>query len=145
MRTLLTFWALVALSLAGWADEKKSEEFKGDLKLMQGDWQVTSIERDGVRLSGDEVKSATMKITGDKFVFESPLDGTQEGSLKLDESKKPKHLDVTIASGDKVLAIYEITGDEMKVCYTGPGGDRPTEFTGKVDSGCSLIVMKRKK
>lgn len=144
MRTLLVLLALVTTCFVAGADDKK-DDLKGDLKLMQGEWQVTMIERDGTKISGDDVKSASMKITGNKFTFESPVDGTIEGTLKLDENHKPRHLDATVASGDTVHGIYEVKGDEMKVCHPGPGGDRPKEFSGKADSGCSLIVMKRKK
>jgi uncharacterized protein (TIGR03067 family) len=144
MRSLLILLAVATTFFVAWADDKK-EELKGDLKLMQGEWQVILLERDGVKISGDDVKSATMKITGNKFTFDSPADGIIEGTLKLDETQKPKHLDATIASGDTVYGIYELKDDEFKVCHPGPGGDRPKEFTGKTDSGYSLIVMKRKK
>ncbi|HMP03142.1 MAG TPA: TIGR03067 domain-containing protein [Gemmatales bacterium] len=148
MRCFLALLALVMLSLGSFADDKKEDakpELKGDLKLIQGKWQITLLERDGVRITEEDLKSAAMKINGDRFEYDSPVDGTQEGTLKLDDTKKPKHMDVTVASGDKVLAIYEIKDDELKVCYTGPGSDRPTELSGSSDSGATLIVMKRKK
>jgi uncharacterized protein (TIGR03067 family) len=67
---------------------------------------------------------------------------------KIDPSKKPKHSDATFTEGEltaKTLGIYEVDGDNMKICYGLPGKDRPTEFSSKPGSGQVLIVYKRDK
>jgi uncharacterized protein (TIGR03067 family) len=61
--------------------------------------------------------------------------------IKIDSSKKPKHMDLTIkeAEGEiekfkdqTALAIFELDGDTLKWCAAEPGSDsRPTEFPDK--------------
>ena len=46
--------------------------------------------------------------------------------------------------GMKALSIYELDGDNLKVCST-EGGQRPKEFTAREGSKCSLAVWKRMK
>ena len=39
--------------------------------------------------------------------------------------------------------IYEIAGDDHRVCFSLPGKDRPKEFASKANSGIILQVWKR--
>ena len=41
--------------------------------------------------------------------------------------------------------IYEIDGDNYKVCFAPPGKDRPKEFSSKGDEGLTLSVWKKAK
>jgi uncharacterized protein (TIGR03067 family) len=47
--------------------------------------------------------------------------------------------------GQISLGIYEIAGDDYKVCFAPPGKDRPKEFSSKPGSGYILQVWKRAK
>jgi hypothetical protein len=45
-----------------------------------------------------------------------------------------------------VLGIYELKGDDLKICFVhGGGGERPTDFASKEGTAQSLIVLKREK
>jgi uncharacterized protein (TIGR03067 family) len=74
-----------------------------------------------------------------------------EATFKIDPKAKPKALDITFTAGrfkgDTVLAIYEIDGDTLKVCYstTEDGKGRPTEFDTKADSKAVFMTYKRVK
>jgi uncharacterized protein (TIGR03067 family) len=60
----------------------------------------------------------------------------------------PKQLDFTPPKEKKpILGIYEVTGDELKVClrHASSSEGRPTEFVSKADSKLVLIVFKRQK
>jgi uncharacterized protein (TIGR03067 family) len=47
--------------------------------------------------------------------------------------------------GKTMLAIYELEGDSMKVCYDMSGKERPTEFKTKPGTAQFLAKYKREK
>ena len=59
------------------------------------------------------------------------------GQTKLDPAKSPRAIDITGTKGPDegktFLAIYELKGDELKVCYDLSGKSRPAEFAAKAD------------
>ena len=67
---------------------------------------------------------------------------------KLDPSKSPKEIDITLLEkfggkdGFRMTGIYKLDGDTLTVCRTvSPDYERPKEF--KVAEGHVLIVFKR--
>lgn len=72
-----------------------------------------------------------------------------KGSFKLDPTKKPKTIDMTFPAAldakedQKVLGIYELEGDTLRLCYGPDRGKRPTELNSKAGSKRSVIVFKR--
>jgi uncharacterized protein (TIGR03067 family) len=56
----------------------------------------------------------------------------QAGTQKIDPSKSPKTIDVTMTEGLNkravMLGIYEIDGDTLKACFDPQGKQRPTKF-----------------
>ena len=73
----------------------------------------------------------------------------QVGTQKLDPSKSPKTIDVTVTEGLNkgavMLGIYEINGDTLKVCFDPEGKKRPTEFKSASGSADFVNVHKRVK
>jgi uncharacterized protein (TIGR03067 family) len=125
------------------AAEAPKDDAKSDLKKMEGSWKLAAGETDGDKIPEDGLKNSSLKIKGEKY--DAKLgDSTHEGKLTLDATKKPKTMDAT--DGDNtVKGIYELKGDELKICIAPPGQDRPTEFASKAGSGHILMVWKREK
>ena len=72
-------------------------------------------------------------------------DDVQTGTYKLDPSKTPNWIDVTIGGGT-YLAIYELKGDTLRICHRKAGGDRPTEFVSEAASPNTVLsILKRQK
>jgi uncharacterized protein (TIGR03067 family) len=119
-----------------------------DLKTMEGKWTVEKAEVNGDPLPLEDFRDLIVTISGARYEL-LVKDTKDAGTLKLDETQKPKTMDVTDTEGDDlgklVKAIYELTGDTLRVCYALNGGDRPTEFATKPDSGLLLITYKREK
>ena len=68
-----------------------------------------------------------------------------EVTYKLDVSKTPKWIDLTVG-GEKQAGIFELKGDDLKICSNEKsGGKRPTRFESKPDSEHFLLVFKRAK
>ena len=119
-----------------------------DLNAMKGKWKIEKAEAGGKEIESDDLKSVLLTITGERYEV-LVKDKTDAGTLKLDESQKPKTMDSTDTEGENVgkviKAIYEISGDTMRVCYVLDGGERPTEFATKSDTALLLITYKREK
>ena len=119
-----------------------------DLKAMEGTWKVESAEANGKKVESDELKEIVVKITGDRYEVKVK-DKLDAGTLKLDETQKPKSMDATdtegLDAGKVVKAIYELSGDTLRVCYAIEGGERPTEFATKEGSPVLMLTYKREK
>jgi uncharacterized protein (TIGR03067 family) len=153
MRTL----AVVATLVAGMflvADELKSAEDKDAVKKemakFQGNWKAVSILRNGEEgLPEEDLKKLLLTVEGDKRILKVDDNVVSRGTYKLDPTKKPKAIDITVAEGPlqgkTVVGIYEIDGDTQKICLALEGTERPKEFSSKADSGHLLQVFKREK
>jgi uncharacterized protein (TIGR03067 family) len=113
-----------------------------DAKKLQGEWDIV-VAKVGDR--GHEPDGAQMIFKGDKVTFKAK---TEENTAKfsLDTKKKPRHLSTLIedgkAKGEARLAIYEFTGDTLKIRW-GRGDKRPKDF--KTDDGENFIYMELKR
>jgi uncharacterized protein (TIGR03067 family) len=127
------------------ADDKK--DAKSDKDQIQGRWQVESAVRGGQEIDGVQGFGVFYEFAGDKFILE--LGGQKhEGTFKLDPTKKPKTIDITLKMDDqesKRLGIYELDGDTLKICRGEPDETRPTEFKSKEGTQNVLAVAKRQK
>lgn len=119
-----------------------------DLQAMEGKWKVASAEAGGHSVESDDLKEIVVTIMGDHYSLMTK-DGPDGGTLKLDETQKPKTMDATdtegLDVGKTIKAIYEIAGDTMRVCYALDGSARPTEFATKEGSPWLLITYRREK
>jgi uncharacterized protein (TIGR03067 family) len=128
------------------ADDKDK---KSDLDKLKGAWKATSGETGGQPLPNDFLDSVTFTIKGDKYTFKVADMEDEEGTLKLDSTKKPAQMDVSITKGNdkgkKQFAIYQIEGDTLKLCFSAPEQERPKDFTTKEGTMSVLMVFKRQK
>jgi len=147
---VLSLFVRVGLPVA--AGDAKEDAVKKDLAALKGTWTAVSAERDGKKLTDEQLKGVTLVYDGagrasvkkaDQLLF--------DGTIKIDPAKKPKTLDATQTSegenkGKTFLGIYEIEGDTLRICSAEPAGkDRPAEFSSKPGSGFFLRVYKREK
>jgi uncharacterized protein (TIGR03067 family) len=113
-----------------------------------GTWAIESAELGGQVMPAEFNKTTSMTLSGDQYVVtvgQSP----DRGTFRVDESKSPKTMDITGTEGPNkgktIQAIYELTGDKLRVCYDLSGGNRPTEFASKPDSQLCLVTYHRGK
>lgn len=136
--------ALLPAVAAGQKDDAAAKE----LAKLQGTWKRVSAEVDGKKASAGELKGATLTVSGDRYTLKQGSE-TRTGTLRLDPTKTPKHLDIVSGAGPNkgksLLAIYELDGDTFRYCVAPPGKARPAEFSGKAGSGHSLFVNKRER
>ena len=134
---------MIGVLLVAADNPKDDKKAKTDLDKFQGSWLGVEITYNGDQASKEGAEKVKFTIKGDKWTVEQP-DGIElQGTLKLDEKKKPKELDATTDDGKTILGIYEVDGDKLKLCYAEPGGERAKEFSSKAGSGHTLAVYKR--
>jgi uncharacterized protein (TIGR03067 family) len=141
-QTLAALIAFLLIAAAAPDDEAKKERVK-----LKGTWSVVSAETNGEKVPDLETKDIKMVFDGDKFI---PKKGEQgkPATFVLDPTKKPKTIDIIIPEGNEqgqaMQGIYELNGDDLKLCFNRPGKERPTEFAGKAKETV-LMLLKRDK
>jgi uncharacterized protein (TIGR03067 family) len=137
VRTILA----VAVVMAGvaWAAEDKEK--------LVGTWTVTASEKDGKRATATDVKGKTVKITADNITC---YDGTKTDMAcryTVDTSSKPWKVEMTCTEGEhkdkKLQGIASLDGDTLRICFSKPDKDAPTEFK-TADGQCSFTLERSK-
>ena len=132
------------------ADDKDGRAAaRKDLEQLQGTWMVVSMEREGEAIPQEELKGRSCVYEKDAFTLKSGDQPRRRGLVTLDPSRKLKAINTWDLDGPytdaTVPGIYELSGDTLKLCFSRPGAERPTEFTTKSGSGLILVVYQRKK
>jgi uncharacterized protein (TIGR03067 family) len=147
MRRHILMLLAVVLMLA--ASDPNDDAAKKDLEKFQGNWTLISAERGGKKTPQEDAKKITLSIQGNKFVLRKEAVIISEGTMALDPTKKPKEIDETITTGPNkgktYLAIYEIDGEQHKICFAAAGKERPKAFSSMPGTGQLLQVWKRDK
>jgi uncharacterized protein (TIGR03067 family) len=143
--TAAVFLALTAGPAAGGDDKSDA---KSELANLKGTWVR---ELDG--------KTYIFNFNGEKYatIFEfAEGTTTATGTIAIDPTRKPKHIDAKIADGTgrgekrkgkTALCIYQLDGDTLKFCANAPGEEgHPEQFPDKEGEGKYLyLVFKRVK
>jgi uncharacterized protein (TIGR03067 family) len=140
---------VLPLALLLVAGAPKDDQSKKDLKQFEGTWKIVSVEQDGKKLADDSFKDIRMVVKGNQYAVKRGNRTAEQGTFKIDATKKPRTIDVTPTEGEgkgkTYHGIYEIQGDTARDCFAAPGKDRPTTFATKSGSGFVLRVYKRVK
>jgi uncharacterized protein (TIGR03067 family) len=119
-----------------------------DLESLQGTWIFVGLEVDGAKVPDGMLAGSKIIIKGDGF---KSISGgvTYEGTIKIDAAKSPKTLDLIFTDGPEkgktAPGIYEVGGDNLKICLSLGASSRPTVFVSKQGSGHALEILKREK
>jgi uncharacterized protein (TIGR03067 family) len=140
MRCRFAVIILAGLLLA--ADNPSDQAVKDELAKLKGTWTIETVERNGMKMNAI---SSQVVIADDKYTQKASGDAIEDGTLKLDPSKKPPTIDLIIMSGadkgKKQVGVYELKDDVLRLCLALPGAEqRPMEIDGK-----KFIVFTLKK
>ena len=134
---LLTLALAASVTTGVWAQaQAKPEQPKAaaamskTLTMAQGTWVMTTAN--GQDLTGQP--EVTVTITGEKYAQSAAGEVQERGSFKLDETKKPMWITITILEGDDAgktqVGLIEVTDTTMRGNFSQPGGTtRPADFT----------------
>lgn len=146
--SLVALFCAVGLAGSGILADDKTD-LEREVRKFQGTWTFESSEAGGKALPASELKGFILTFEGDKHTVKKGDEVIQSGIQKLDPSKSPKAIDVTMTEGVNkgavMLGIYEIDGDTLKVCFDAEGKKRPTQFKSAPGSATFVNVHKRLK
>jgi uncharacterized protein (TIGR03067 family) len=148
MKRLFGALLLAGASLALGADDKKDDAVKDELAKLEGTWTLVSSEQDGMKADPDVAKKLKLVVKDGKWTVYVGDKVSTEAKFTIDPTKKPKTIDMTGTmggdKGKKYLAIYDLDGDDLKLCI-GDTKTRPKVFDGKKGSGRQFEMWKRMK
>src|SRR4051794_37825448 len=126
MRSKVLLALSVGLLLA--ADAPRDNGARKELKRLGGAWGRVSGEERGKPLPPEAVKGARLVIEGDRHTVRLG-DETIAGTHKVDSTRRPRAIDAADTEGrfkgQTALGIYDLDGDQLKVCFAPPGKGRP--------------------
>jgi uncharacterized protein (TIGR03067 family) len=132
---LMVAWYIPLMSAGRAADEPD------DLKLLAGTWKPKEANLGDNKIEPMVLEKATVIYEGSKYTV-TIGDKEEKGSFILDPKKVPKTMDIFPTSGDNngktLLAVYELTGDKLTICYSLTPTVRPENFS--PDSNTLLVV-----
>ena len=144
---------LVVVAVAGCGRSSTSTNTQGPKlveparPMIEGVWLVESAEMGGQAMPAEFVKTTTLTISGDQYVV-MVGNAPDRGTVRRDDTKSPKTMDIVGFEGPNkgktFLAIYELVGDKLRVCYDLSGESRPTEFATKPGTKLFLATYGRK-
>lgn len=155
MKAQLLFLTAAGFCLAAVADE--TDKTRADVKQMQGEWQIASIEADGQNVTGDlardVLRDVVVRVEKNSIALVS-AGGTEIVSTEmiLNAEAIPKAADfkptedtLGVFNGESMWGIYELTEDELRICVSTNTAvkERPVEFKTQPGSSVYLVTLKR--
>jgi uncharacterized protein (TIGR03067 family) len=119
-----------------------------DASAIQGTWKPVAGEIGGAPLPEAVLRVISLKLENGKYlVLVGPA--PDNGTYAIDAATNPKSITVTGTEGPNVgltfPAIYELTGDTLRICYDLSGAKRPTEFKTVTGTKLYLVTYVRQK
>lgn len=143
-------WAVwtAALAIAGAGDI--TEAIRKNKAALQGTWKVVASEQDGEKVGADDLKDLFLIFKEDAILVREGGKSDEKFSFRLDPTKKPKEIDVTVKFGPNKgrvdRAIYQLDGEALRICIqSNKDSPRPRAFSTQAGSKLWLVVMQRTK
>lgn len=138
---VLVLTASAVVLIAAWVLKSKPK----DEDAILGTWRLVGWDMDGVMRPPLRVWSNHSLKFSEKNSWSEEYGASKNGgTFKLDPEAKPKTMDKS-SQDVTILALYELDGDTLKICFTMSGGARPTELKGDENTTARVYVYERVK
>ena len=115
---------------------------RGHPDQFQGVWEIIELT-----IAGNPVppRNTRMIFEGNSCKLASAGGVVVSMTFTLDPTTNPKHIDLTIFTPRRTpaLGIYELSGDELRICYSTREAPRPTEFASHPNTNELLYRLRR--
>ena len=109
---------------------------------LTGKWAPQSAELGGQVFQVENFRGATLQLTMDTYEFAG-----DKGTYSVLSTRPPAKMDIRGREGPNagrtIQSIYELSGDQLTVCYQLGSGERPIDFTSAKGSQVFLVRYKR--
>jgi uncharacterized protein (TIGR03067 family) len=140
-RTLACWLLLTLVGLPALALPVSAADEPDDLKLLAGVWKPKEANLGDNKIEPMLLETASVTYEGDKYTIKIGDKG-EKGTFTLDPKKTPKAMDIFPTEGDNngktLLAIYELSGERLTICYSLTPTVRPEDF--EPNSNTLLLV-----
>jgi uncharacterized protein (TIGR03067 family) len=122
-------------------------ETLAELQHWTGHWRVATLEIDGETLPEGAFAGASITVTADGRFTTRSMGGEFSGRLEVNPAVAPKllalHFETGPEAGNTNHGIYELSGDECRLCLRMSGGAAPESFVTTPGSYCALETLWR--
>jgi uncharacterized protein (TIGR03067 family) len=132
--------------------DPRDDAFTKELKAMAGTWNPIAAENNGYKSTEENLRDTRwIRDPDGNWAFQRDDKTVLKWVVKkIDATKKPKAIDIEVATGEHqgtiYRGIYELDGDTLRICFALPDrAERPTEFSARKGSNCALSEFKRVK
>ena len=139
MLFLLIAGAMAASVCIGKAAARSENPAQSELKKLQGAWKVIETQAEGQK--GKPRLLIQWVFRGNELLLVTRGKTVPRGFVTLDPTQKPKIMDVVVQGRPVSLGIYELKGNQLKLCWT--GAERPTVFA--TQGNATVEVLERVK
>jgi uncharacterized protein (TIGR03067 family) len=146
VNALIAFSVVVPIAVA--QETEKVDASAAEAKKFAGTWRIVSMTRDGMEVPNTETDKVELIFADNQYTYVSQAATRDQGTFKLDVSKKPPVIVTTKADdadkGTSIKRAYQWKDDDTLTFVTpGPGEELPKEFKAPKGSGRELAVWKR--
>jgi uncharacterized protein (TIGR03067 family) len=114
-----------------------------DLDRLQGHWRMVDAEWDGQRIP-EEAKKYSWDFRVDEYTIKNNGNFQELWFVEVNSSRRPKTIDSTHdITRRKIMGVYEVTDDTLKVCYDLTGNGRPDSFKAAKGSRRACYYFER--
>jgi uncharacterized protein (TIGR03067 family) len=117
-----------------------------DQEKMQGTWKAVSATESGQVVPAALLDAARLTVSGNTIAIEI-AGTTHRATFTLDTTKNPREIESIEQDGPnrgkKELGIYELSGNQLKICIAKTGSPRPTTFSSTAANKCQLLVLEK--
>ena len=107
------------------------------------------VAADGTQVAARDAKGLQVIFTDKKMTLSKGDKERYDATYVLHPDAKPKAIDIKFLmgpdEGKTFHGVYEVQGDNLKLCWSEAGQKRPEGFVTKAKSGRTLYVLKRGK
>jgi len=110
---------------------------------LDGMWSVISMTDREKDLAKSTIQGVRVVFSGDRLSIRVVDKVVAESEFAVDPTKQPSTIRMTYGD-ERTWGIYQLDGDDLKICLSGSANERPTKFVSEMDSvNRMLIILKR--